>query len=68
MIKGIKCECADSHCKEHANLSRCHNDATFILYRVDMADEAGTAMCDECSDDAFSSGLFTTHDDEDEVL
>jgi hypothetical protein len=29
-----------------------------------MDDETGTAMCDQCADDALSSGVFTTHDDD----
>jgi hypothetical protein len=63
---GVKCECADHHCPAHRPHANCNEQATDILYRVDMADEAGTAMCDACSDDAFASGLFTTHEDEDE--
>jgi len=37
-----------------------------ILFRVDMEDETGTAMCEECADDALDSGVFTTYEDVDE--
>jgi len=65
-----RCECADSGCRAHKDHSRCHELATTILYRVDMDDTTGTAMCDACTEDAFDSGLFTDsiNDDEDEEL
>lgn len=60
------CECSDPRCPAHAGAS-CEQVATATLYRVDMTDETGTAMCSGCADDAMGSGLFTTDpDDEDE--
>ncbi len=57
-----RCECADSGCAAHKDHTRCNELATTILYRVDMEDNTGTAMCDACTEDAFDSGLFTTND------
>ena len=54
------CECSDPGCKAHKQVSSCKEKGYTILYRCDMQDEAGTVMCVECTDDAFSSGLFTT--------
>jgi len=65
IAKQVRCECSDDRCPAHKGSGRCNHQATDILYRVDMQDETGTAMCDACSDDAFSSGLFTTETDED---
>ena len=61
-----KCECADKDCAVHHGVSECRNVASTILYRIDMQDEAGTAFCDGCADDAFESGLFTDSTDEDD--
>jgi hypothetical protein len=58
-----KCECADSGCKVHAGVSSCPNQANTILYRVDMEDLSGTLCCDDCANDATTSGLFTEADD-----
>lgn len=60
IAKQSPCECTDCGCSHHSGHAMCNDRATDILYRVDMQDETGTAMCDACSDDAFSSGLFTT--------
>lgn len=60
------CECTDPDCKAHRG-SECAVIADCqTLYRVDMEDETGTAMCDDCADDAFASGLFTTRDEDEE--
>lgn len=64
ILGDCKCECSDPGCKHHKGASDCRDKALQILYRIDMQDETGTAFCDNCADDAFSSGLFTTHDDE----
>lgn len=56
------CECADSGCKAHKGQSDCLVKGYTILYRIDMEDETGTVMCEACTDDAFSSGLFVEHD------
>ena len=67
MIPGdTKCECSDTGCPMHKNSQYCDCLATAILYRVDMDDYTGTAMCDDCANDATMSGLFT--EDLDEVL
>ena len=68
IAKGVRCECCDSRCPEHKGSDKCSHQATDILYRVDMQDETGTAMCDACSDDAFASGLFTTEIDDDDDM
>lgn len=51
------CECTDPGCPECAG--NCDHKATSTLYRIDMEDESGAAMCDQCSADAMSSGVFT---------
>jgi hypothetical protein len=53
------CECADPGCPAHKNSSKCNGLATIILYRIDMNDATGTAMCDACADDALESGVFS---------
>lgn len=63
LLDGITCECSDSGCRTHRGQSHCTYHSANLLYRVDMNDEAGTAMCDGCADDAFTSGLFETRDD-----
>lgn len=65
---GVTCECTDPGCRGHRNVSHCRERAEAILYRTDMYDESGTAMCDLCADDAFSSGIFTTHEEDDAYL
>lgn len=61
-FKPLLCECADPLCPKRHGYD-CHADATIILYRVDMTDETGTAMCETCSVDALESGLFTDGED-----
>jgi hypothetical protein len=51
------CECADGGCP--ACHGDCEREATVTLHRVDMEDRTGTLFCDECAEDAMSSGLFT---------
>lgn len=63
LLDGITCECTDPSCRTHRGQSHCTYHSEHLLYRIDMHDESGTAMCDGCADDAFSSGLFTTRDD-----
>lgn len=55
-MKTEQCECADPGCPECH--SHCERSATLVLYRVDMVDKAGTAMCEPCGTDAIDSGLF----------
>ena len=59
-----KCECADPKCPVHEGDSKCTRDARLgilhRLFRIDMEDHTGTAMCPDCSDDAAFSGLFYT--------
>lgn len=68
------CECSDPKCLVHTDddsrstgkLSECQNVGTVTLYRVDMEDETGTVMCEDCANDAYESGLFTDGFDGDE--
>lgn len=53
-----RCECADSACPVHRGKHCSKVEATVVLYRVDMADESGTAFCSACADDAGASGLY----------
>lgn len=59
-----RCECGNRACPS------CHGQccrwAVMTLYRVDMQDEGGTAMCDGCGEDALESGLFATRDDDED--
>lgn len=57
------CQCGDSECPHCSG--ECADKATTTLFRVDMGDETGTSMCDECADDAYQSGLFWCEDDND---
>lgn len=60
ILGDCKCECADPRCPAHSGKSDCRAKAFQILRRVDMLDLNGTAMCNDCADDAFDSGLFTS--------
>ena len=50
------CECSDTKCP-HCN-GGCPDKATYICRRVDMEDETGTLMCEDCASDAMESGVF----------
>ena len=63
-----RCECSDPGCLAHKGQDEHSELATTILYRVDMIDETGTAMCDDCADDAYESGVFTDRFDDDDEL
>jgi hypothetical protein len=52
------CECADAGCPGHKGKNRCHYPVAHVMFRVDMEDKTGTAMCEGCATDAFESGLF----------
>jgi hypothetical protein len=57
----LPCRCTDpqcSFCQGH-----CGEEATGILYRIDMEDATGTPMCDDCAEDAMSSGVFATDEE-----
>jgi hypothetical protein len=56
--KDKTCECADRGCPAHFNRSTCRQYAHVLLYRIDMEDQTGTAMCYNCAEDANTSGLF----------
>lgn len=60
------CECTDPGCPVHKGTSSCARESLTTLYRVDTADETGTAMCEACADDAMASGLFSTVEGDDE--
>ena len=64
---GDACECSDPGCPVHKGISSCSRLAITVLYRVDMEDRTGTAMCEGCASDAFESGLFTDTTDEDDT-
>ena len=53
------CECCDKGCPEHEGVSSCCNPANRILFRIDMEDLTGTAMCEDCAYDAMDSSFFT---------
>ncbi len=55
----VKCECADFACPAHKGQRACSRVASSCLVRVDMHDETGTQLCQECAEDAMDSGLFT---------
>jgi hypothetical protein len=54
-----KCECSDPGCPVHPGLSNHCELATTVLYRIDMEDNMGTAMCEACAADAYESELFS---------
>lgn len=60
-----KCECAYPGCPVHKGTSDCREFANVILYRVYMEDNTGTAMCEDCAEDALLSGLFTSEIEDD---
>lgn len=49
------CSCTDGGC---ACGGICSEDATAVLFRIDMEDETGCAFCEACADDAMQSGVF----------
>lgn len=53
----MKCECADPGCNACNGL--CTNLAKTTLFRIDMDDYTGIDLCDECTEDAMESGLFS---------
>ncbi len=53
------CECSDPGCPVHPGESHCSHTGSQSLYRIDMQDETGTLMCENCAQDAFESGLFS---------
>ena len=57
-----RCECSDPGCPVHYGSVSCVGNALFVAFRYDTEDSTGTAMCDECTDDALDSGLFYTED------
>jgi hypothetical protein len=61
LAKRSLCECVDPLCP--VCKGTCTNRADCVLFRVDMEDEAGTAFCYYCAEDAFSSGVFTSEEE-----
>ena len=55
-----KCECADPGCPVHRGVSHCEKKSAGKVYRSDMEDRTGTAMCRGCMEDALDSGVFYT--------
>lgn len=60
----MKCECKDPNC---TCKGICAMPAETTLYRIDMADETGSQMCDGCAEDAINSGVFRSEDAKPEV-
>ncbi len=54
-----RCECGDRECPAHTNKYSCDNEGKVLVFRIDMNDQSGTLMCEECADDAIESGIFT---------
>lgn len=61
------CLCSDPGCPVSHGGS-CYEWATCRVFRIDMNDEDGTPMCDDCAADALESGVFCVEDDEDEDM
>ena len=63
--KQSRCECYDPECP-HAGPNhrerQCLNLSVVTLHRIDMADETGVPLCQECADDAMDSGVFGLED------
>ena len=60
------CECSDPQCPAHKGINRCRVESVAVVHRSDMADIGGTHMCEACSVDALTCGLFYEDEDEDE--
>lgn len=58
--KRIICECSDPGCPAHPGVTHCERRAIWKLYRIDMEDRSGAAMCAVCANDALESGVFDT--------
>ncbi len=59
-----RCECGDPGCQaDHSLVNGCGRASAVVLYRIDMMDESGTAMCRACAADAMDSGVFTDNHD-----
>ena len=52
------CECSDPGCPVGHGSRECGRRSSGKVYRVDMQDYTGTAMCPECMADAYDSGVF----------
>ena len=59
IIGDSTCECADPGCPAHKGVSDCAAKTACVLFRVDMDDETGTAMCEACAEDALKYDVFT---------
>jgi len=57
-----QCECSDPGCPVHSNQTECTATGIAIVLRIDMEDETGTLMCEDCASDAMKSGVFTVKD------
>mgnify|MGYP001557959701 FL=1 len=60
------CECGDPGCPMHKGKSKCKEQATRKVRRIDMGDSDYIPMCDGCADDALDSGVFSEHVEDDE--
>lgn len=58
------CECSDQGCPAGHGSEDCGKPSTERLYRDDMTDREGCALCDVCGSDALDSGVFTTRSEE----
>src|SRR5215831_10164032 len=57
-----RCECSDPGCPVKHGSKDCGKRTAGKVYRVDMEDRTGTAMCNACLEDAMDSGVFTTEE------
>ena len=55
-----KCECHDKGCRHHLGATCSEPEAFIVVFRIDMQDASGTAMCEICSEDALETGVFAT--------
>lgn len=57
-----RCWCVDPGCPAHKGESKCSKPATARLSRIDMDDEFGTPMCEECAVEAEEEGFLDDPD------
>lgn len=57
------CECSDPGCPVHPGKLQCKNRGNALYFRIDMEDESGTLMCNDCGADALDSGVFATREE-----
>lgn len=53
------CQDSDPGCPHHKG-ANCVNKATMTVYRIDMEDWTGIAVCHWCAEDMLNAGTFST--------